>query len=110
MSEQDYEVRQAIGRLEGKLEMLVPLLQQVLTKQDKIEAFMSELHTDNKQTKSEVASLKKVLHEEVLPVIEDYKKKKLIGATLIGGSIVGGTSLGAFLAKIADYLSSSGGH
>lgn len=103
------EVRQDIGRVEGKLDMLVPLLQQVLLKQDEIQRSISTLHYDNKQTKTELEALEALVHNEILPIIKDYKEKKIIGMTLITTSgLAGGFAGGGFVKSIWLFL--TGGH
>lgn len=103
------EVRQDIGRIEGKLEMLVPLLQQVLTKQDAIQASLTQLHNDNNQTKSKINELEAQINEIILPTLNDYKEKKLIGTTLVVASGAAGGFAGGGIIK-ALWLLLTGGH
>lgn len=103
-SGENSEVRQDIGRLEGKVEIMLAQQQQLLLKQDAMQKSIQEQHSDHSATKDRVVKLEKHIEEKINPVIEDYKTKKLVSLGAIGGVGLAGGSVGAAITKFLAFI------
>lgn len=97
-------VKQDIGRLEGKMEMMILLQNDANRKMDAQGQTIASLTSDLKEAQKEISSMK--------PHVEDYKSTKQRATGLMAGMALLGGAIGGGVIKIASAFAAviGGGH
>lgn len=88
----DNAVRQDIGRLEGKIEMMIQLQQSANAEQKSQRDAIAEMKSDQKTMQADISSMK--------PHVEDYKQNKQRGIGFVAGITLLSGSVGGMLVKL----------